>query len=133
MSTGCHDTGGTDTPLVAAPRIALVGAPNSGKTSVFNGLTGLRSKTGNYPGVTVSRFVGTARTGGNRYLIEDLPGTYSLEPVSPDERITVDVLDGRLAQRTRTPCSSWWTPPRCGGPWGSSPRSWPAGCRPVWW
>ncbi|MFC9289156.1 ferrous iron transporter B [Streptomyces sp. NPDC057052] len=82
--------------LAGAPRIALVGAPNSGKTSVFNGLTGLRAKTGNYPGVTVSRFVGTSRTGPHRHVIEDLPGTYGLEPVSPDERITVDVLDGRL-------------------------------------
>ncbi|MXM65346.1 ferrous iron transporter B [Streptomyces sp. HUCO-GS316] len=95
MSAGCHDTGGTDATLIAAPRIVLVGAPNSGKTSVFNGLTGLRAKTGNYPGVTVSRFVGISRTGGHRHVIEDLPGTYSLEPVSPDERITVDVLDGR--------------------------------------
>ncbi|MET9887515.1 ferrous iron transporter B [Streptomyces sp. NPDC006430] len=101
MTAGCHDTGGADTTLVAAPRIALVGAPNSGKTSVFNGLTGLRSRTGNYPGVTVSRFVGTARTGAHRYVIEDLPGTYSLEPVSPDERITVDVLDGRLSGADR--------------------------------
>ncbi|MFJ9715512.1 ferrous iron transporter B [Streptomyces sp. NPDC101213] len=82
--------------LAGAPRIALVGAPNSGKTSVFNGLTGLRAKTGNYPGVTVSRFVGTCRTGPHRQVIEDLPGTYGLEPISPDERITVDVLDGRL-------------------------------------
>ncbi|MDH6522151.1 ferrous iron transporter B [Streptomyces sp. SAI-090] len=96
MSAGCHDAGGADATLTGAPRIALVGAPNSGKTSVFNGLTGLRAKTGNYPGVTVSRFVGTARTGRHRHEIEDLPGTYSLEPVSPDEQITVDVLDGRL-------------------------------------
>lgn len=101
MSAGCHAEGGADATLTGAPRIALVGAPNSGKTSVFNGLTGLRAKTGNYPGVTVSRFVGTSRTGRHRHVIEDLPGTYSLEPISPDERITVDVLDGRLegAQR----------------------------------
>ncbi|MFF4585564.1 ferrous iron transporter B [Streptomyces sp. NPDC001388] len=77
-------------------RIALVGSPNAGKTSVFNALTGLRAKTGNYPGVTVARYVGTCRAGGRAQLIEDLPGTYSLEPISPDERITVDVLDGRL-------------------------------------
>ena len=96
MSAGCHDAGGADTTLTEAPRIALVGAPNSGKTSVFNALTGLRAKTGNYPGVTVSRFVGTARTGRHRHTVEDLPGTYSLEPISPDEQITVDVLDGRL-------------------------------------
>ncbi|GAA3791361.1 ferrous iron transporter B [Streptomyces phyllanthi] len=96
MNAGCHDAGGADATLTEAPRIALVGAPNSGKTSVFNGLTGLRAKTGNYPGVTVSRFVGTARTGRHRHMVEDLPGTYSLEPISPDEQITVDVLDGRL-------------------------------------
>ncbi|MEH0548028.1 ferrous iron transporter B [Streptomyces sp. NBC_00490] len=96
MSANCHAAGGADATLTGAPRIALVGAPNSGKTSVFNGLTGLRAKTGNYPGVTVSRFVGTCRTGPHRHVIEDLPGTYSLEPISPDERITVDVLEGRL-------------------------------------
>ena len=96
MSASCHDAAGSDASLTGVPRIALVGAPNSGKTSVFNGLTGLRAKTGNYPGVTVSRFVGTSRTGRHRHVIEDLPGTYSLEPISPDEQITVDVLDGRL-------------------------------------
>lgn len=95
MSAGCHDAAGAGATPPEAPRIALVGAPNSGKTSVFNALTGLRAKTGNYPGVTVSRSVGTAVTGRHRHLVEDLPGTYSLEPVSPDEQITVDVLDGR--------------------------------------
>lgn len=97
MSAGCHDTGvGAGADLVQVPRVALVGSPNAGKTSVFNGLTGLRARTGNYPGVTVSRFVGSCRVGGQRYVVEDLPGLYGLEPVSPDERITVDVLDGRL-------------------------------------
>ncbi|MER6631944.1 ferrous iron transporter B [Streptomyces sp. NPDC000987] len=97
MSAGCHGAEGGETTLTeAAPHIALVGAPNSGKTSVFNGLTGLRAKTGNYPGVTVSRFVGTCRAGGRRFVVEDLPGTYGLEPVSPDEKIAVDVLDGRI-------------------------------------
>jgi len=95
MSIQCHDGDGG---VVAAgvPRIALVGAPNAGKTSIFNALTGLRGKTGNYPGVTVSRFMGTCRVGPDRYAIEDLPGTYGLEPVSPDEQILVDVLDGSL-------------------------------------
>ncbi|WP_316744508.1 FeoB small GTPase domain-containing protein [Streptomyces sp. MK7] len=51
MSTGCHDADGAPATLTGAPRIALIGAPNSGKTSVFNGLTGRRAKTGNYPGV----------------------------------------------------------------------------------
>ncbi|MEU8606981.1 ferrous iron transporter B [Actinoplanes sp. NPDC048791] len=97
MSAQCHDAdgggGGVD---VTTPRIALAGSPNAGKTSVFNALTGLRAKTGNYPGVTVSRFIGTSRIAGDDYLIEDLPGTYSLEPISPDEQIMVDVLDGRI-------------------------------------
>ncbi|MGV9993515.1 ferrous iron transporter B [Streptomyces sp. NPDC003374] len=99
MSAGCHDTAGAGAPRAprdGTPRIALVGAPNSGKTSLFNGLTGLRAKTGNYPGVTVSRFVGTCHSAGRRCLVEDLPGTYGLEPVSPDEQVAVDVLDGRV-------------------------------------
>lgn len=83
--------------------IALVGSPNAGKTSVFNRLTGLRARTGNYPGVTVTRTVGTARTaGGDVVTIEDLPGTYSLTPVSPDEQVVVDVVTGR-APGTRAP------------------------------
>lgn len=93
---GCHagaESGAVDT---ASPRLALAGSPNAGKTSIFNALTGLHAKTGNYPGVTVSRFVGTMQAGERRYLIEDLPGTYSLDPISPDEQIMVDVLDGRL-------------------------------------
>ncbi|MFE1915397.1 ferrous iron transporter B [Streptomyces anandii] len=97
MTTSCHDVAGEGEVTAGQPRFALVGSPNAGKTSVFNGLTGLNAKTGNYPGVTVARFVGVCRTGGDSCLIEDLPGTYSLEPISPDERITVDVLDGRVA------------------------------------
>lgn len=80
-----------------AGRLALVGAPNAGKTSVFNGLTGLRAKTGNYPGVTVARSMGTFRADGRQYTVEDLPGTYSLHPISPDERIVSDALTGRVA------------------------------------
>ncbi|HET9519109.1 MAG TPA: ferrous iron transporter B [Actinoplanes sp.] len=95
MTAGCHDAGG-GVVVAAASRIALVGAPNAGKTSIFNALTGLRGRTGNYPGVTVSRFVGSCRVGGQRFVVEDLPGTYGLAPVSPDEQILVDVLDGRL-------------------------------------
>jgi len=96
MAASCHDADSVGTVLVGTPRVALVGSPNAGKTSVFNGLTGLHAKTGNYPGVTVSRFVGTCRVGEQKYLLEDLPGTYSLQPISPDEQITVDVLDGTL-------------------------------------
>jgi ferrous iron transport protein B len=95
VTAACHD-GGAGTVGAGASRIALIGAPNAGKTSVFNALTGLRGRTGNYPGVTVSRFVGVCRVGRDRFVIEDLPGSYGLEPVSPDEQIMVDVLDGRL-------------------------------------
>lgn len=75
--------------------IALVGNPNSGKTTLFNALTGANQKTGNYAGVTVSRVSGVLRTPhGNKYELLDLPGCYSLTPNSPDERITRDVLLG---------------------------------------
>lgn len=89
--------GGDGAIIAQAARLALVGAPNAGKTSVFNGLTGLRAKTGNYPGVTVSRSVGTFRSGDQRFQIEDLPGSYSLEAISPDEQIVSDVLSGAIA------------------------------------
>jgi ferrous iron transport protein B len=91
---GCHDDPGGAVVLSGQPRVALVGSPNAGKTSVFNALTGLHAKTGNYPGVTVSRYLGTARVGDGRLLLEDLPGTYSLDAISADEQITVAVLDG---------------------------------------
>ncbi|MGW5326988.1 ferrous iron transporter B [Streptomyces sp. NPDC004014] len=74
-------------------RLALVGSPNSGKSTLFNALTGLRTKTGNYPGVTVARYEGVARVGGHEVVIEDLPGTYSLDPISPDEQVVADVLN----------------------------------------
>ena len=80
---------GTGTAL---RRFALVGSPNSGKSTLFNALTGLRAKVGNYPGVTVSRYEGTTATAHGEVVIEDLPGTYSLDPISPDEQIVADVL-----------------------------------------
>lgn len=89
----------SDGSAKAAPRpvrIALVGSPNAGKTTVFNSLTGLRAKTGNYPGVTVARRVGNAKIEGHDVLIEDLPGAYSLDPVSPDEQVVADLLGGKL-------------------------------------
>lgn len=85
-------------PLVIAARtVALVGNPNAGKTALFNALTGLHQKVANYPGVTIERKQGTAHFAGTRLELIDLPGTYSLEPVSPDERVTVDVLSGKIA------------------------------------
>ena len=80
-------------------RFALVGTPNSGKTSLFNALTGARQKVANYPGVTVERKSGLFVTpDGHRISIVDLPGTYSLRGRSPDEVITRDVVLGRHAQ-----------------------------------
>ncbi|MEU0253411.1 ferrous iron transporter B [Streptomyces sp. NPDC006184] len=90
MSSHCGPVAQTAT---GETRLALVGSPNSGKSTLFNALTGLRTKTGNYPGVTVARYEGVARVGGHEVVIEDLPGTYSLDPISPDEQVVADVLD----------------------------------------
>ena len=81
---------------------ALVGTPNSGKTALFNALTGSRQKVANYPGVTVERKAGVIQTpAGNRVNLIDLPGTYSLRGRSPDEAITRDIVLGRLASEAR--------------------------------
>ena len=82
----------------SAWRFALVGTPNSGKTALFNALTGSRQKVANYPGVTVERKAGVFHTAsGHRVDLVDLPGTYSLRGRSPDEEITRDVVLGRIA------------------------------------
>jgi ferrous iron transport protein B len=87
----------TDTALSTA-RVALVGNPNSGKTALFNALTGSRQKVANYAGVTVERKEGQVATAGGRTLsILDLPGTYSLRARSPDEAVTRDAVLGKLA------------------------------------
>src|SRR6516225_10847640 len=76
--------------------MALVGTPNSGKTSLFNALTGSRQKVANYPGVTVERKEGFFVTPlGRQVSVVDLPGTYSLRGRSPDEEITRDFVLGR--------------------------------------
>ncbi|SHK69260.1 ferrous iron transport protein B [Bradyrhizobium lablabi] len=78
--------------------LALVGTPNSGKTALFNALTGSRQKVANYPGVTVERKEGSFVTPlGRQVSVVDLPGTYSLRGRSPDEEITRDVVLGRTA------------------------------------
>ena len=80
----------------AAPlRIALVGNPNCGKSTLFNALTGRRQRVANFPGVTVERAEGEYVHGGARVTVVDLPGTYSLAPESPDEAIALDVILGR--------------------------------------
>jgi len=88
----------TSASETSAWRFALVGTPNSGKTALFNALTGSRQKVANYPGVTVERKAGIIQTpGGHRVDLVDLPGTYSLRGRSPDEEITRDIVLGRLA------------------------------------
>ena len=81
-----------------APRwsVALVGNPNCGKTALFNLLTGARQKVANYAGVTVEKKVGLTRLQNGRTVsIIDLPGAYSLTPATPDEQITLEVIEGR--------------------------------------
>lgn len=92
-----------ETSVVAAPMVALVGNPNAGKSALFNALTGARQKVGNYPGVTVERHAGRlALPDGRPVELVDLPGTYSLTPSSPDERVTRDVVLGKQ-EGERTP------------------------------
>jgi ferrous iron transport protein B len=83
--------------LTLSPKtIALVGNPNCGKTALFNLLTGARQKVANYAGVTVERKVGTARlASGQTLFVVDLPGSYSLNPSTPDEQVMLEVVEGR--------------------------------------
>ncbi|MFT7724121.1 MAG: ferrous iron transporter B [Roseateles sp.] len=82
--------------------VALVGNPNCGKTALFNGLTGSHQKVANYAGVTVERKEGRLTSAAGKALrLLDLPGTYSLHPRSPDERVTCDVLAGRATGEKR--------------------------------
>src|ERR1051326_3018506 len=81
-------------------RVALAGNPNSGKTTLFNALTGLRQKVANYPGVTVDKKEGAFRLDGWEIQVLDLPGAYSLDARSPDEAVARDIL---LDRRADTP------------------------------
>ncbi len=77
--------------------IAIIGNPNAGKTTLFNALTGMRQKVGNYPGVTVEKKEGRIDLGnGIEAILLDLPGTYSLTANSPDEKVATDVLLGKI-------------------------------------
>ena len=106
----------------ASPLIALVGNPNCGKTALFNVLTGSRQKVANYAGVTVERKEGSLTTpSGRRVRILDLPGAYSLDPLTPDEQVTADVLFGRRAgesaagfRRLRDRCDEFAPEPAVG-------------------
>jgi ferrous iron transport protein B len=99
--TGCEGCGPAAVlefpPGAAAPTaVAVIGPPNSGKTTLFNRLTGLRQKVANFPGVTVEQHTGIVELADGRALrVIDLPGVYSLTPRSEDERVAHDVLTGR--------------------------------------
>ncbi|MBK1857662.1 ferrous iron transport protein B [Cerasicoccus arenae] len=83
-------------PAQQTKQIALIGNPNTGKTSLFNCLTGMRQRVGNYPGVTVEKKLGTVYLAQGPATLIDLPGAYSLAASSLDERVAVDVLSGHL-------------------------------------
>ena len=85
-----------------AASIAVVGSPNSGKSTLFNRLTGLRQRIGNYPGVTVERHIGTLKTDHKTIELVDLPGTHGLSAHSFEEQIAIDVIFGRM-QGTQPP------------------------------
>src|SRR5438046_2986729 len=80
--------------------IAVIGNPNTGKSTLFSALAGVRQRIGNYPGVTVEKKVGRIELGGRHATLIDLPGCYSLAPQSPDEMVAVDVL---LSRQQDTP------------------------------
>jgi ferrous iron transport protein B len=81
--------------------VALLGNPNTGKTTLFNALAGMHQRVGNYPGVTVETKKGHFRHQGRQFDLIDLPGTYSLAPRSPDEMVAVDVILGQLPGERR--------------------------------
>lgn len=103
-----HQTGTTiaSSPSHGSPErqreIALIGNPNTGKTTLFNRLTGARQRVGNYPGVTVEKKLGTLKLGDHASVaVIDLPGAYSLAAASADERVVLDVLMGRIPGTAR--------------------------------
>ena len=87
----------TPPPAIASETltIALIGNPNTGKSTLFNALAGMKARVGNYPGVTVEKKIGRFRHNDQQITLVDLPGTYSLSPRSADEMVSVDVLLGR--------------------------------------
>ena len=84
-------------PATARLTVALLGNPNTGKSTLFSALAGIPTRVGNYPGVTVEEKLGRFTHRGREIDLVDLPGTYSLTPQGPDEQVTVDVLHGRQA------------------------------------
>src|SRR5512147_1870667 len=99
-SSGGHAMPAAADKTALSPKyVVLTGNPNSGKTTIFNALTGLRAKVGNYPGVTVERKEGRmlGAPKGETFTVLDLPGTYSLSPQSLDEQVARDVLFHRVS------------------------------------
>ncbi len=97
--SACHETPATVSGAAHhhhAFTLALVGNPNAGKTTLFNALTGLRAKTANFPGTTVERKVGRLHLDHQQIVVVDLPGLYSLDSTSPDEKLAADALQGKL-------------------------------------
>jgi ferrous iron transport protein B len=87
----------SQTPADQIQTVVLIGPPNSGKSTLFNRLTGLRQKVANYPGVTVEQHMGVmAGVGREDLTLIDLPGIYSLDPFSEDARVSIDVLKGKM-------------------------------------
>jgi ferrous iron transport protein B len=84
--------------------VALLGNPNTGKSTLFSALAGIPTRIGNYPGVTVEEKVGRFTHRGTTIDLIDLPGTYSFTPQSPDERVAIDVLRGRMADVPTPDC-----------------------------
>src|ERR1043166_6726074 len=100
-NSATQQTGPPPLPASTAPcQVVLTGNPNCGKTTLFNALTGLRAKVGNYPGVTVERKEGRLQgtSKDDPVIVLDLPGTYSLSPQSRDEQISRDALFHRLPE-----------------------------------
>ena len=96
--TSASSEGGMSQSSEPAPlTITLIGNPNTGKSTLFGALSGVNQRVGNYPGVTVEKKLGELEFKGRKWLLVDLPGTYSLAPRSPDEMVAVDVLLGRTA------------------------------------
>ena len=83
-------------PSSRKPEVLVMGNPNTGKSTLFNRITGLNQKVSNYPGVTVERVTGSLRLKSCNATIVDVPGTYSLTASSPDEMIAVDSLTGAV-------------------------------------
>jgi len=86
-------------PPSGGPIVAIVGNPNAGKTTLFNALTGSHQKVGNYPGVTVEKVSGYLKLSSRAVECIDVPGLYSMNPVSEDERVAADVIEGKDAAR----------------------------------